>query len=221
MGKGQGMGSHLSRGLGATVASALALLVVVALFALAACGVSGNSNPTRPTSLPTRSAPVAAVSFPADQKPESEGDSGGGSTGGLEFVPWVDIEVSALGYYDHGQDGLRNDHNVVIYDSSRAAVTSTVIVNGTSDLDGLFRYEPIEPVVLKAGRHYLLAYLSAMSGDPYADPDGVVWAPEIRFVRFQEHDDGWAYPAGTWAFMDLTGNFRFLPISAASPSPLP
>jgi hypothetical protein len=60
-----------------------------------------------------------------------------------------------------------------------------------------------------------------MSGDPYTDLDGVVRAPEITFVRVQEHDDGWAYPAGTWAFMDLAGNVKFLPVAAASPSPLP
>ena len=60
-----------------------------------------------------------------------------------------------------------------------------------------------------------------MSGDPGTDPDGVVWAPEIRFVRWQEHDEGWAYPAGTFAFMDLSGNFKFLPASGASPTTSP
>ena len=193
-------------------AAALAVCAAAAL-TLAACG-----SDAAPTDLPTRATPVAAVTFPADQQPH-EWEEPSGGTGGLQFVPWVDIEVSALGYYDHGQDGLRNDHKVVIYDSYKKAVTPTAIVGDASDLDGLFRYEPIEPVVLKAGRHYVLAFLSAMSGDPGTDPEGVVWAPEIRFVRWQEHDDGWAYPAGTWAFMDLSGNFKFLPVSASSPTP--
>ena len=192
----------------------LGCAMLVAVLALAACG----SGTTTPAELPTRTTPVAAVAFPDDQKPIQSVEPSGG-TGGLQFVPSVDIEVSALGYYDHGRDGLRNDHKVVIYDSYRKAVTPTAIVGDSSDLGGLFRYEPIEPVVLKAGRHYVLAFLGAMSGDPGTDPDGVVWAPEIGFVRWQEHDDGWAYPAGAWAFMDLSGNFKFLPVSAASPSP--
>ena len=62
--------------------------------------------------------------LPADSKPQ-EG-SVGDSKGGLEFVPWVDIEVSALGYYDHGQDGLCNDHKVIIYNyHSGKAVAQT------------------------------------------------------------------------------------------------
>ena len=193
--------------------AALAAVVMLAALALAACG----SGTTTPTDLPMRTTPVAAVTFPADQKPvESELPLGG--TGGLQFVPLVDIEVSALGFYDHGQDGLRNDHKVVIYDSYKKTVTPTVTVGDASELDGLFRYEPIEPVVLEAGRHYVLAFLSAMSGDPGTNPDGVVWAPEIRFVRWQDHDEGWAYPAASFAFMDLSGNFKFLPVSA-SPTP--
>ena len=78
----------------------------------------------RPSDLPTRTTPIAAVTLPADPKPQ-EG-SAGDSTGGLELVPWVDIEVSALGYCDHGQDGLRNDHKVASWDYFGAkAVTPT------------------------------------------------------------------------------------------------
>ena len=98
---------------------------------LAACG---GSPPIAPLSLPARSTPVAAVTFPADQEPHLGGT--GGSTGGLEFVPWVDVEVSALGYYDHAQDGLRNDHKVVIYDSDKEAVTPIVVVNGAANWTG-------------------------------------------------------------------------------------
>jgi hypothetical protein len=190
-------------------------LSLLAALALAACG---GSPPTPPSSLPARSTPVAAVTFPADQEPHSGGT--GGSTGGLEFVPWVDVEVSALGSYDHAQDGLRNDHKVVIYDSDKEAVTPTVVVSGASDLDGIFRYEPITPVVLKAGETYVLAFLGDMNGDYGTNfPEGVVWAPEIRFVRWKEHDRSWDYPDGTWHYLDVSANFKFLPVSTASPSP--
>jgi hypothetical protein len=196
----------------------LANLVVLAALALTACGSGGSSTP--PTDLPTRTTPVAAVTFPAEQKPESGGT--GGSTGGLEFVPWVDIEVSALGYFDHGQDGLRNDHKVVIWDYDAVkTVTPTVIVTSASVLDGQFRYEPIAPVVLKAGTHYVVAFLGDMDGDPGTDPKGEVWAPEIRFVGWRERDGSWGFPSGTWNFLDVSGNFKFLPVPVASSSPTP
>jgi hypothetical protein len=192
-------------------------LAATALLALAACGPGGSS--TSPTDLPMRTTPVAAATFPADQKPQSGGT--GGSTGGLEFVPWVDIEVSALGYYGQGQDGLRNDHKVVIWDYDAVkTVTPTVIVTSASVLDGQFRYEPITPVVLKAGRSYVLAFLGDMEGDPGTDPNGAVWAPELRFVGWRECERSWAFPGATEAYLDLSANLKFLPVSTASPSPM-
>lgn len=194
----------------------LTLFVALAALSLAACGGSD----TAPTDLPTRTTPVVAVTFPADQEPESGGT--GGSTGGLEFVPWVDIEVSALGYYDHGQDGLRNDHKVVIWDYFGAkTVTPTVVVTSASVLDGQFRYEPITPVVLKAGRSYVVAFLGDMDGDPGTHPKEVVWAPELRFVGWRFREDSWGYPANTWDYLDVSGNFKFLPVPNASLSPSP
>ena len=204
------------RGSFTIVASALTLLLLGAGLALAACG--GSDKP--PTDLPTRTTPVAAVTFPADQEPKSGGT--GGSTGGLEFVPWVDIEVSALGYYDHGQDGLRNDHKVVIWDYHGVkTVTPTVIVTSASDLDGQFRYEPIAPVVLKAGTSYVVAFLGDMDGDPGTHPKEVVWAPEIRYVGWHERDNSWGFPSTLWNYLDVSGNFKFLPVPAASPSSAP
>jgi len=209
------MGTHGKRGSSTIVVGVLPVLILLALLALAACGGSG----TAPTDLPTRTTPVAAFTFPADQKPQS--GAGEGSTGGLEFVPWIDIEVSALGYYDHGQDGLRNDHKVVIWDYHGVkTVTPTVIVTSASVLEGQFRYEPIAPVVLKAGTQYVVAFLN-IDGDPGTHPKEVVWAPEIRFVGWRERDGSWGFPSGTWDFLDVSGNFKFLPVSTASPSSSP
>ena len=207
------MGTHGTRGSLTVAAGLLALLVLIATFGLAACG-----SDTAPTDLPTRTTPVAAFTFPADQEPQSGGT--GGNTGGLEFVPWVDIEVSALGCYDHGQDGLRNDHKLVIWDYFGAkTVTPTVIVTSASDLDGQFRYEPIAPVVLKAGTHYVVAVFSGTGDDPGTHPKEVVWAPELRFVCWRERDGSWGFPSATWNFLDVSGNFKFLPVPAASPTP--
>jgi hypothetical protein len=214
------MGSHETLPSRLPVVGAMALLILLAALGLDACG---GANTTRPTSLPPRSTPVAAAAFPPEQKPlggDTEASRGG--TGGLVIVPWVDIEVSALGFYDYKQDGLRSDHKVVIYqDSSKRAVTPTVIVNSASELDGLFRYEQIEPVVLKAGETYVLAFLGDVYGDPGVDPKGLLWAPEIRYVGWRELDSTWGFPSRTWSFLDMSGNFRFLPVETAAPTTLP
>jgi hypothetical protein len=215
-GKGQAVGTHGQHRPRTVPAGVLPLLFAIAVLALAACG--GSDKP--PTDLPTRTTPVAAVTFPVDQEPKSGGT--GGSTGGLEFVPWVDIEVSALGYYDHGQDGLRNDHKVVIWDYNRVkTVTPTVIVNGASVLDGQFRYEPIAPVVLRAGTHYVVTFFGDMDGDPGTHPKEVVWAPELRYIGFHERDNSWGFPSTLWNYLDVSGNFKFLPVPTVSPSSTP
>ena len=65
-----------------------------------------------------------------------------------------------------------------------------------------------------------MAFLGDMNGDYGTKfPKGVVWAPEIRFEGWKEHDRGWDYPDGTWNYLDVSANFKFLPTSPASPSP--
>ena len=69
--------SYTKGGSSGALVGALGLLVANVALLLAACGGSD----TAPIDLPTRTMPVAAVTFPADQKPQSGGT--GGSTGGL------------------------------------------------------------------------------------------------------------------------------------------
>lgn len=103
----------------------------------------------------------------------------------------------------------------------RKTVTPTVIVNGESALDGLFRYESIAPIVLKAAENYTLAFHGDFVDPGASFPKGVVWAPEIRFLRWRELDGRWGYPGGTWDHLDVAVNFKFLPVSAASPTLTP
>jgi len=160
-------------------AAALAACAAAAL-TLAACG-----SDAAPTDLPTRATPVAAYSFPP-QEPISASATRAYAVGtfGLEFVPWTDIEVTDLGYYDDSGDGLQSEPTVGIFEkSSEQLVSDTVIIDGESELEDGFRYEAITPVVLKGGTTYVLA---GSMGAPYdvvvGDPEGMKSAPEVRFT---------------------------------------
>ena len=43
----------------------------------------------------------------------------------------------------------------------------------------------------------------------------------MRFVGWKEHDRSWDYPDGAWHYLDVSGNFKFLPVSPASPTTSP
>jgi len=62
--------------------------------------------------------------------------------------------------------------------------------SGFRSPQGFYRYEPITPVVLNAGRSYVVVGDSIPPCDKAVnDPDGLVWAPEIRFARAMANSD--------------------------------
>jgi len=196
------------------------VLLVAAVLALSACGTTA----TRPTQLPTRTSPVPALSFPV-QKPSSFRETGG-TTDGWELVPWVDVEVSALGYYDDGGDGFLNTHTVGIFEkSTKRLVTAKVTVDSQSPLRGRYRYESIPTVLLKAGTSYVVAGTSFPPTDAVRrDPKGLAVAPEIRYMTGYGIRTGFfVFPkSGDGDYRDTSVNFEFMPASAASAaSPTP
>jgi hypothetical protein len=138
------------------------------------------------------------------------------------FVPWVDIEVTGLGYYDHDGDGLVTEHMVGIFEeSSRELVTPAVSVDSESELMGSFRYEPVPPVVLKAGTHYVVAGQTEPPYDPTVlNPHDLVWAPEIRFMECRGRVGEFGFPFKTNAIY-ITASFLFRTPASTSPSPAP
>lgn len=82
-----------------------------------------------------------------------------GQTIGWQFDLAVPITVSAMTWYDDGQDGLELDHEVGIWDPSGALVATThvIIPAGTAaPLDGIWRTVAIAPTVLPAGSGYIV-----------------------------------------------------------------
>ena len=191
-------------------------VIIVALLTLVACGGSG----TAPTDLPTRTTPIAAYALSSRESVgETDYDR---ETDGLEFVPWVDIEVTALGYYDEGGDGLVNEHTVGIFEkSNRQLVSDTVTVDGGSTLEGAFRYEEITPVVLKGGTSYVMAGSTNAPYDLMAGGTNAAWAPELRYVTYCYVIGEFAFPWRTKAIHlenVFTANFMFRTPAGLAPA---
>jgi len=90
-------------------------------------------------------------------------------TGGWEFLARADVTVRALGVWDQGEDGLAEAHPVALWNQPGELLVSAMVPAraGGKLIDG-FRYVPIRPVVLQAGRTYVVgAFYSAPLQDPH------------------------------------------------------
>jgi hypothetical protein len=200
-------------------AAALTVLAV-ALLALAACGMKPSPGPS--ISWTPGASPVPAISYP----PQA-GTTGGfiAGTEGWYFEPTVDVEVTALGWWDDGQDGLTQAHPVGIFDASDEKLLVESKVQPDGPLDGGFRWVPLEPpVVLEAGREYVMAAFGKWPFDPEVlNPEDATIAPELSYLRYRERwaekETGWGYPHRKVGNTLLSANFKFRPLSVASPTP--
>lgn len=206
----------------ATVCAA-AILVPALTAALAACGASSTSttpSATAVVSSPTAShswspgaSPVPAATFPAQ---EGRSDFEEGSYG-WEFKPTVDIEVTALGFCDDGGDGLLHSHPVGIFDFDSQERIVYTYIRPESPLEGIFRWESITPVTLKAGKAYLCGSYDKPPFDPYPNhPSGLVWAPQVEYVTDYEQvpAESFVFPTQHVWYQYIAPNFKFLPVSA-------
>ncbi|HLK57790.1 MAG TPA: DUF4082 domain-containing protein [Chthonomonadaceae bacterium] len=88
---------------------------------------------------------------------------------GFDFTTNSAVTVSALGYYDYGNDGFLTDHTVGIFDLNGNLLTSTTLLAGTGDpLVNGFRYQAITPITLAAGQTYTAAATTGGPSDPWA-----------------------------------------------------
>ena len=155
-------------------------------------------------------ASVAAATIPA-QEGTTEGFQS--STNGWEFKPMVDIQVTHLGYFDDGGDGLRHPHPVGIFDVSTQKLLVKTTVETNSPRDGAYRFARIQPVTLAAGASYVVATVSYPPFDPeVAGPTGLGFAPEIEYVGYRETGtDELVYPPSNPNEF-ITANFKYRPI---------
>jgi hypothetical protein len=209
-------GSPLTRGLWPVTLAALA----VALLALAACGEM-KLSPGPSSSWTPGASPVSAIAYPPQDGTNTAFWPG---TEGWYFKPTVDIEVTALGWYDDAQDGLTQAHRVGIFDASDEQLLVESEVQPDSPLDGGFRWVPLAPpLVLEAGQEYVMAGFARGPFDlAVKNPKDATIAPELGYLRFRttpERDPHWGFPDETDASTLLDTNFKFRPVSVASPTP--
>jgi hypothetical protein len=202
------------------VTGLLVPLALAALLMLAACGSASLLPPTAtPTWLPGAS-PRPAISYPAQSATTNNLVN---SSEGWFFRPVVDIEVTALGYYDDGQNGLLHAHRSAIFDSvTKQAVVETTI-RPRSPLEGLFRWESVGPVILKAGHEYVMVSSGEEPFDPQVvNPTNASLAPELLCLRCRETQKNgprWGYPVRSVSGVSFPGNFKFKQATSTSTMP--
>lgn len=81
------------------------------------------------------------------------------------------VEVTSLGWFDLGGDGLAQAHEVGIWNSATQTLVASVVVpqGSAATLDGFFRWSDlVAPVTLQAGVSYRIAGLDiGAGGDPH------------------------------------------------------
>jgi hypothetical protein len=88
---------------------------------------------------------------------------------GFQFTTNELVTLSALGYYDHGGDGLAVSHDVGIFDSMGALLYSTTVEAGTgASLIGDFRYTSIPLLSLAANQVFTIAATTGGAADEWA-----------------------------------------------------
>lgn len=150
-------------------------------------------------------------------------------TFGWAFSTTSQISLTALGYFDRGEDGLVTSHDVGVWNSDGVLVASATVDAGTSSaLDGHFRYTSIAPVTLAAG-HYRIGGVhigdSSGLGDWYGySPTSVVYGPEITFhgnqLRYTGESTTLTDPTSTGKALGgyFGGNFKYTMSEVPTPS---
>jgi len=151
----------------------------------------------------------------------------GGSTGdvvGWRFDTNTDIIATDLGVYSGAlnPDGLTSDHQVGIWDSNGALLTSGTAGPGGTVV-GDWTYTDVADVTLTAGERYTIgAMYTTLDGDSYVSgPSSINLAPEINpttnGVFPDEANLNFTFPGSDSTNLGRFGpNFLFVPVPAPS-----
>ncbi|MBK8040378.1 MAG: DUF4082 domain-containing protein [Verrucomicrobiaceae bacterium] len=124
--------------------------------------------------MPAHSHAATALSFSSYTGSFTDGV---GRVIGWEFsTTAAPVQVTHLGFFDEGANGLASSHAVGLYlKSTKALVASVIVPAGTSaSLDGFFRMESITPVSLLPATEYVIAASWAANSDPWLWDDGLL-----------------------------------------------
>lgn len=146
-----------------------------------------------------RAQSVPAITFTS----ATTGSSGAWSLG-FRFNVLSQVYVTDLGFFDYGQDGLTEAHEIGVWDPFGVLLGSASIAAGGGTLDGWFRYVSVDPFALAIGEGYRIgattgseyyAYgATAITTDPAIVYTGGAYAASSSLVYPQY--DARAYAAG-------------------------
>jgi len=148
--------------------------------------------------------------------PDNVATNTGTWTLGWSFSVNSSINVTALGAFDAGSDGLNVAHDVGIWDVSGNLLASATVPSGTAGvLDSGYRFVSISPLSLSAGSTYYVGavyFVNDNDGWLY-DPITLATAPQITYLSRE-----FEYSGGSLVFPDIAsagttgyfgGNFEF------------
>jgi hypothetical protein len=108
------------------------------------------------------------------------------STIGWSFEVVEPIQVGWLGFYDQGDDGLREPHLVGIWDGDGQLLTSALVEAAQQQpLVGSYRYSSVDAVLLLPGDTYIIGATVPLGlflqplGDAPVTPDGYPFADVV------------------------------------------
>jgi hypothetical protein len=99
---------------------------------------------------------------------------------GWQFNLLAPIDVTALGFYDDGANGLTESHAVGIFSSAGSLIVSATVQPG-DPLSDWWRFASISPVLLPAGEGYRIAAITGSENYTWG-PAGFGTGPGVVFV---------------------------------------
>lgn len=157
----------------------------------------------------------------------SFGGTGFDGTDGYQFTLSHDIVLTSLGVWDHDADGLSDQHQVGIWDSTHTLISQTTVPSGTSgtlvqnSTLGGFRFVNVAPTTLTAGTYVIGAEWFGV-GSP--DPDDTIFspfsnsfstAPQVTLgTRLFTDFQGFVEPTNTIGGNGFGPNFQFDAVSS-------
>lgn len=141
---------------------------------------------------------------------------------GWQFTTNSDISVTALGFFDDGQNGLVDAHDVGIFSAAGTLLASaTVPSGGAAPLVNQFRYVAIAPLLLTSGQTFRIGAVYNSNADPLVvNATGLAVDPAITKspLRFAISSATLADPTGSFLGNGSFGpNFDFVLAATGAP----
>lgn len=124
---------------------------------------------------------------------------------GWTFTATESFTISSLGYYDHGQDGLVDSHDVGVWRISGGPpsllATAAIPSGTTANLNGQFRYTQIAPLQIATGNDYVIGAtigfgVGVAQYDPTVTPTASGWSVVSKISNVAGRF-GLVFPAGS------------------------